>query len=70
MATLIATHEMVFARDVADFVAFLHEGTIVEYGTPQGSAGRTRASRDPALPQPPARRRPRLSLCRAPARRG
>jgi polar amino acid transport system ATP-binding protein len=34
MTMVIATHEMVFARDVADFVAFLHEGTIVEYGTP------------------------------------
>jgi polar amino acid transport system ATP-binding protein len=35
MTMLIATHEMAFARDVADFVAFLHEGTIVEYGTPE-----------------------------------
>jgi polar amino acid transport system ATP-binding protein len=35
MTMVIATHEMGFAREVADFVAFLHEGTIVEYGTPQ-----------------------------------
>ena len=35
MTMVIATHEMAFARDVADFVAFLHEGTIVEYGTPE-----------------------------------
>jgi len=35
MTMVIATHEMTFAREVADFVAFLHEGTIVEYGTPQ-----------------------------------
>ncbi len=34
MTMVIATHEMAFARDVADFVAFLHEGTIIEYGTP------------------------------------
>ncbi|HEY5977601.1 MAG TPA: amino acid ABC transporter ATP-binding protein [Solirubrobacterales bacterium] len=35
MTMVIATHEMTFAREVADFVAFLHEGTIVEYGTPR-----------------------------------
>jgi polar amino acid transport system ATP-binding protein len=35
MTMVIATHEMTFAREVADFVAFLHEGTIVEYGTPE-----------------------------------
>ena len=35
MTMVIATHEMAFARDVADFVAFLHEGAIVEYGTPE-----------------------------------
>ncbi len=35
MTMVIATHEMSFAREVADFVAFLHEGTIAEYGTPQ-----------------------------------
>jgi polar amino acid transport system ATP-binding protein len=31
---LMATHEMAFARDVADKVVFLDEGTIVEQGTP------------------------------------
>jgi polar amino acid transport system ATP-binding protein len=31
---LMATHEMAFARDVADKVIFLDEGTIVEQGTP------------------------------------
>jgi polar amino acid transport system ATP-binding protein len=31
---LIATHEMSFAREVADRVAFLHEGRIVEEGPP------------------------------------
>jgi polar amino acid transport system ATP-binding protein len=35
MTMVIATHEMSFAREVADFVAFLHEGTIVEYGSPE-----------------------------------
>jgi polar amino acid transport system ATP-binding protein len=32
---LMATHEMAFAREVADRVAFLHEGTIHEIGTPE-----------------------------------
>lgn len=31
---LIATHEMGFAREVADRIAFLHEGRILEMGTP------------------------------------
>jgi polar amino acid transport system ATP-binding protein len=32
---LIATHEMGFAREVADEVCFLHEGAIVERGSPE-----------------------------------
>ena len=35
MTMVIATHEMSFAREVADTVAFLHEGRILESGTPQ-----------------------------------
>ena len=34
MTMLIATHEMNFARDVADHVCFLQDGRIVERGTP------------------------------------
>ena len=34
MTMLIATHELSFARDVADEVCFLHEGVIVERGAP------------------------------------
>jgi polar amino acid transport system ATP-binding protein len=34
MTMIIATHEMSFAREVADQVAFLHEGRIVESGKP------------------------------------
>jgi polar amino acid transport system ATP-binding protein len=34
MTMVIATHEMRFAREVADRVAFLHEGRIVETGPP------------------------------------
>jgi polar amino acid transport system ATP-binding protein len=35
MTMLIATHEMGFARDVADEVCFLNEGRIAERGTPE-----------------------------------
>jgi polar amino acid transport system ATP-binding protein len=34
MTMLIATHEMQFARDVADEVCFLHEGRVLERGVP------------------------------------
>jgi polar amino acid transport system ATP-binding protein len=34
MTMLIATHEMAFARDVADEVCFLHDGAILERGAP------------------------------------
>ncbi|MCT1500067.1 amino acid ABC transporter ATP-binding protein [Corynebacterium sanguinis] len=34
MTMLVVTHEMNFAREVADHVAFMAEGRIVEYGTP------------------------------------
>jgi len=35
MTMIIATHEMSFAREVADEVAFLHEGRILEQGSPE-----------------------------------
>jgi polar amino acid transport system ATP-binding protein len=35
MTMLIATHEMGFARDVADEICFLHDGRIVERGKPE-----------------------------------
>ena len=34
MTMLIATHELAFARDVADEVCFLHEGRVLERGEP------------------------------------
>jgi ABC-type polar amino acid transport system ATPase subunit len=34
MTMLIATHEMNFARDVANEVAYLDNGVLVEKGTP------------------------------------
>ena len=45
MTMVIATHEMSFAREVADEVAFLHEGRIVESGPPQRVLG------DPQRPE-------------------
>ena len=35
MTMLIATHEMGFAREVADEICFLHDGRIVERGDPE-----------------------------------
>ena len=35
MTTVIATHEMGFARDVSTHVVFLDKGEIVEYGSPK-----------------------------------
>jgi polar amino acid transport system ATP-binding protein len=35
MTMIIATHEMAFARDVADEVCFLHDGRILERGAPE-----------------------------------
>ena len=34
LTMVLATHEMGFARDVASRVAFLHEGKVLEYGSP------------------------------------
>ena len=39
MTMLIATHEMSFAREVADEVCFLHDGVIVERGAPDAVLG-------------------------------
>jgi polar amino acid transport system ATP-binding protein len=35
MTMIIATHEMSFARDMANRVCFLDAGTILEEGTPE-----------------------------------
>jgi polar amino acid transport system ATP-binding protein len=35
MTMIVATHEMAFARDVANTVCFLHGGKILEQGTPK-----------------------------------
>src|SRR4029079_10740651 len=36
MTMVVVTHEMGFAREVADSLVFMDEGQIVEHGTPQG----------------------------------
>ena len=35
MTMVIVTHEMAFARNVADTIIFMDEGVIVEEGTPE-----------------------------------
>ena len=35
MTMVIATHEMGFAKKIADSVVFLHKGRVHEYGTPE-----------------------------------
>jgi polar amino acid transport system ATP-binding protein len=35
MTMVVATHEMSFARDIADRVCFLDAGVILEEGTPE-----------------------------------
>ena len=35
MTMIIVTHEMSFAREVADWIFFMHEGNILERGTPE-----------------------------------
>ena len=39
MTMLVATHEMAFAREVADQVVFLESGAIVEAGSPEQVLG-------------------------------
>ena len=62
MTMLIATHEMGFAREVADEVCFLHEGVIVERGAPGDVLEAPAAAGDAALPAPAARGRAALNV--------
>ena len=50
MTMLIATHEMVFARDIADRVCFLDEGVILEEGPPDADLLRSPRAAHPAVP--------------------
>jgi len=45
MTMVIVTHEMAFARDVADRVIFMDDGMIVEEGTPEQLFGNTENQR-------------------------
>lgn len=45
MTMLIVTHEMKFARDIADRVLFFDQGVIVEEGTPEEIFGRPQKDR-------------------------
>ncbi|MGM9671612.1 MAG: amino acid ABC transporter ATP-binding protein [Oscillospiraceae bacterium] len=45
MTMIIVTHEMAFARDVADKVIFMDDGVIVEQGTPEEVFGSTQQER-------------------------
>ena len=42
---VVVTHEMAFARDVADQVVFMADGVIVEQGTPEQVFGNTQSER-------------------------
>ena len=42
---VVVTHEMAFARDVADKVIFMDEGLIAEEGTPEQVFGNPRNQR-------------------------
>ena len=42
MTMMVVTHEMGFAREVANRMAFFHEGVILEEGTPDQIFGQTR----------------------------
>jgi len=45
MTMLLATHEMAFAREIADRVCFLHEGSILECASPDRLFGNPREER-------------------------
>jgi polar amino acid transport system ATP-binding protein len=45
MSMMCVTHEMNFAREVADSVWFMDQGRIVETGTPEGFFGQPQTAR-------------------------
>ena len=60
MTMLIATHEMGFAREVADEVCYLQDGQIIERGSPEQIFVSPTRARYAALLSAAARRRPAL----------
>ena len=61
MTMLLATHEMGFARQVADQVCFLDGGRVLEHGPPEQVFGDPQRAAHPAVPAPDHRRRPPLT---------
>ncbi len=49
MTMVVVTHEMAFARDVADRVIFMADGSIVEQGSPEEVFGNTKNERTKAF---------------------
>jgi ABC-type histidine transport system ATPase subunit len=45
MTMVLVTHEMQFARDVADTIVFMAEGQIVEHGPPETIFANPRSER-------------------------
>ena len=52
MTMVCVTHEMGFARTVADTMVFMDRGEIVERGPPQGFLRQPEKRPHPAVPQP------------------
>ena len=50
MTMMVVTHEVRFAREVADRVIFMDGGQIVEQGSPSRGHRQSQAGADPALP--------------------
>lgn len=49
MTMIVVTHEMGFAREVADWVVYMHDGRIVEVGHPGGMFGSPKEERTKAF---------------------
>ncbi len=49
MTMVVVTHEMKFARDVADYVVFMDNGAIIEQGSPEQLFGNTQNERTRAF---------------------
>ena len=62
MTMLIATHEMGFARDIANRVCFLDAGVILEQGPPDRIFTLPGAGADAAVPRPDHRGRAAVGL--------
>ena len=52
MTMIVVTHEMGFARDVADRVVFMDEGVVAEQGTPEEVFDNPQERAHEGLPRP------------------